>query len=78
MKDDEDDDNDDDDDDVDEDDDDEWGGLGAVKRASCLFPPCLRFYRQRTLTQCLNVCICIFLFPLFCICIMFGVWTLFV
>ena len=41
----------DDDDNVDGDDDvDEWAGLGAVKRASCLFPHCLRFY-----PQCLSV-----------------------
>ena len=42
---------------VDEDDDDVKAGLGAVKRASCLFPHCLRFYRQRTLslTQNLNL-----------------------
>ena len=44
-------------DDNDGEDDDEWEGLGAVKRASCLFPHCLRFYRQRTLslTQNLNL-----------------------
>ena len=34
----------DDDDDVDGDDDDEWAGREAVKRSSCLFPHCLRFY----------------------------------
>ena len=42
-------------DDNDGEDDDEWEGLGAVKRASCLFPHCLRFYPQRTPTQRLSV-----------------------
>ena len=44
----------DDNDDNDGDNDDEWEGLGAVKPDSCLFPPCLRFYPQRTLTQCFS------------------------
>ena len=41
-------------DDNDGDNDDEWEGLGAVKPDSCLFSPCLRFYPQRTLTQCFS------------------------
>ena len=47
-----------DDDDDDDGDDDEWAGLGAVKRASCLFPPCLRFSRQRTQCWELFYCCC--------------------
>ena len=57
-----DDDHDGDDDDDDDGDDDEWAGLGAVKRASCLFPPCLRFSRQRTQCWKLFYCCC-FLTP---------------